>query len=92
MLLYAALLAGTAAGQGLNCDLSGYKPQEGLKAQVRGGVLEVAWDGERREQLRAGFTIQGGQPLVQELAARKNGGNWIVLGVGLRKRLLIVFT
>ena len=83
MLFYAALWAGTAAGQSLNCDLSGYKPQEGLKAQVRGGVLEVAWDGERREQLRAGFTIQGGQPLVQELAARKNGGNWIVLGRNL---------
>src|SRR5437016_1529946 len=83
MLLYAALWAGTAAGESLNCDLSGYKPQEGLKAQVRGSVLEVAWDGERRDQLRAGFTIQGGQPLVQELATRKNGGNWIVLGRNL---------
>src|SRR2546421_5769937 len=83
MLLYAALCAGTAAGESLNCDLSGYKPQDGLKAQVRGSVLEVAWDGERRDQLRAGFTIQGGQPLVQELAAKKNGGSWIVLGRNL---------
>src|SRR5438270_397008 len=83
MLLYAALWAGTAAGESLNCDLSGYKPQEGLKAQVRGSDLEVSWEGERRDQLRASFTIQAGQPLVQELAARKNGANWIVLGRNL---------
>ena len=80
---WAALLAGAAAGQELNCDLSGYKAQDGLKAQVRGGVLELTWQGERREQLRAAFAIRGGQPTVQELAAKKNGGSWVVLGQNL---------
>ena len=82
-ILLAALMASGAAGQELNCDMSGYKPQDGLKAQLRGGVLELTWQGERREQLRASFVIRGGQPMVQELAARKNGGNWIVLGQNL---------
>lgn len=71
------------ACQSLNCDLTGYKPQDGLKAQIRGGVLELAWQGESREELRAGFSILAGQPLVKELAVRKNGGNWIVLGQNL---------
>ncbi len=79
----ACLWTALAAGQELNCDLGGYKPQEGLKAQLRAGALEFNWQGERRDQLRASFTIRGGQPVVQELAARKNGGNWIVLGQNL---------
>jgi hypothetical protein len=80
------LLAGMAAalpGQELNCEMANYKPQEGLNAQVRAGVLELTWQGERREELRARFTVRGGQPLVQELAARKTGGSWVVLGQNL---------
>jgi hypothetical protein len=81
--LLAALCAGAAVAQEMNCDLSGYHAQDGLKAQVRSGGLEVSWDGERREQLRARFAIRGGQPVVEELAARKAGGSWIVLGQNL---------
>lgn len=82
-LIFASLWATLAAGQELNCDLGGYKPQDGLKAQLRAGALEFNWQGERRDQLRVSFTIRDGQPVVQELAARKNGGNWIVLGQNL---------
>ena len=82
-LLGAALLTSMAAGQELSCDLSGYKAQDGLKAQIRAGVLELTWQGERREQLRAAFAIRGGQPTVQELAAKKSGGGWVVLGQNL---------
>ena len=80
------LLAGMAAalpGQELNCGMADYKAQDGLKAQVRAGVLEVTWQGERRDELRARFAIRGGQPLVQELAARQSGGSWVVLGQNL---------
>src|ERR1039458_4354981 len=83
MLLLTTLCAALAAGQSLNCDLSAYKAQEGLQAQVRGAALEISWDGERREQMRAAFTIVNGQPVVQSLAARKNGGAWITLGTNL---------
>ena len=71
------------AAQGLNCDLKDYKPAEGLTAAVRSGALEFSWQGERNEELRARFTIHDGQPVVDELAARKAGGNWIVLGRNL---------
>jgi hypothetical protein len=63
----------------LNCDLKDYKSADGLKAEVRGDALNIEWRGERNEQLRAVFAIRDGQPLVRELAARKNGG-WVTLG------------
>ncbi|MEJ7609289.1 MAG: hypothetical protein WKF37_24210, partial [Bryobacteraceae bacterium] len=83
LLLLASLPFAVSAHAQLNCDLGGYKSQDGLKAQLKGGMLEVTWQGERREQLRAAFTIRDGQPLVQELAARKGGSGWIVLGSNL---------
>jgi len=82
-LLCVILWTAFAKGQDLNCDLGGYKPQDGLKARMQGGALEVTWQGERRDQLRASFGIRNGQPVIQELAARKNGGAWIVLGQNL---------
>jgi hypothetical protein len=83
LLVSGALWTALSAAQELNCDLNDYKAQDGLKAQMRAGTLEVTWRGERQNELRAGFAIRGGQPLVQELAARKNNGKWIVLGQNL---------
>ena len=76
---WAAAGAVFAAGQ-TPCDLTEYKPLEGVKAEQRQGVLEVTWLGERGEQLRASFSIRDGQPIVHELAARKGSGAWTVLG------------
>src|SRR5258706_14374160 len=81
--LFASFSLAAAANPELNCDVAGYKAQDGLKAQMRSGLLEVTWQGERREQLRAVFTIRDRQPVVQELAARKEGGAWIALGGNL---------
>ena len=83
IMMFASLAIATAANAQLNCDLAGYKPLNGLKAQMRAGLLEVTWQGERREPLRAVFTIRDRQPVVQELAARKEGGAWTVLGTNL---------
>src|SRR4051794_26065183 len=83
LLLFATLLSAAAAIPDQGCDLAAYKAQDGLKAQMRAGSLEFSWQGERREQLRASFTIRNGQPVVQELAARKEGGSWVVLGEDL---------
>ena len=81
ILLLATLPAMLACAQ--DCDLSAYRAQDGLKAQMHAGALELTWQGERGDQLRASFTIRAGQPMVKELAAHKNGGNWIVLGTNL---------
>ncbi len=78
--IFALMGAGIAVGQSLSCDLQEYRPVEGLKAEMVQGILSITWQGERGEQLRAGFTIRDGQPVVHELAARRGGGAWIVLG------------
>ncbi|MGD1074405.1 MAG: hypothetical protein ABSB15_30230 [Bryobacteraceae bacterium] len=79
-----ALSCGLAAGQTLNCNLQGYKSADGLKAEVRAGAMDFAWRGENGQELRAAFAVRDGQPQVQELAARKNGGPWVVLGNALQ--------
>ena len=80
---FSGLSIAAAVPAEFNCDLSGYKAQDGLKAQMRAGALEVTWQGERREQLRAVFSIRDSQPVVQELAVRKESGAWILLGGNL---------
>jgi hypothetical protein len=86
----AAVVSTIAAGQEFTCDLSGYKEQDGLKAEVRGSALELSWGGERQNELRASFTLRDGAPVVRELAARKPGGKWIVLGENLSPEFEIV--
>ena len=74
-----ALLSGMAAAQTATCDLHDYKSVDGIKVETSQNAVELSWTGEAGQQLRAQFTLRDGQPLVQELAARK-GGQWIVLG------------
>ena len=71
------------AAADLNCDLKDYKQIDGVSAELRGETLEVVWSGERGEQLRAGFIIRNGQPLVSDLEARKNDAKWVMLGKDL---------
>ncbi len=80
LLLCAMLGAAGAAGQNFTCDLQQYRPAEGMRADVRAGALDIQWQGERGEQLRASFTIRGRIPTIVDLAARRSGSNWIVLG------------
>ncbi len=54
-LLFIALTA-SAAAQGLRCDMSEYKPAEGLTAQAESGGIQFAWHGERNQQLTAAFS------------------------------------
>ena len=74
------LCCGMAWGQ--TCDLQGYKPIDGLKAENRGGALEVTWRGERAAELRASFAIRDGRPMVASLEVRKNG-RWLSLASSL---------
>lgn len=74
------LVLGLAVNAEMACDMSAYRAQDGLSAQVRAGVLEFSWRGANRERLRAAFTIRDGTPLVRELAIQKDGGVWITLG------------
>jgi hypothetical protein len=67
----------------LSCDLTNYKPQPGLQAEATADALRVTWTGARNQDLRAVFAIENGAPVIRELAARKSGGAWAVLGTNL---------
>lgn len=67
----------------IQCDLSAYKPHDGLTARLRSGALEISWTGESRHQLRAAFTLQNGKPAIAELAIRNASGVWLPLGRNL---------
>jgi hypothetical protein len=45
--------------------------------------VTLNWQGEAQQELRAQFALRDGQPVVEELAARKTGGAWVVLGKDL---------
>ena len=79
LLLLTVLSVSAAQCQNLDCDLSEYKPLEGLTAEAADGGLRVNWRGERGRQLRAIFAIRGGQPLVHELAIRTSSYQWAIL-------------
>ena len=70
LLLFPALfaLAAVARAQTPACDMHDYKASPGLTAQTRATGLELSWQGERGESLRAVFAIRSGQPMVHELA------------------------
>ena len=80
LLLCALSFCPWAVGQDLNCNLDGYKPLEGLRAEIHEGVVEINWHGEGDQQMRAEFTIRHGQPVAHELAASAHGAKWVVLG------------
>ena len=83
ILFFATVACGTVVAQGVSCDMRQYKPAEGLSAENRDGALQLVWQGERGEQLRAALGIQAGQPTIMELAARSGNGSWKILGRNL---------
>ena len=78
-----ALFAGRLGADPLNCDLSAYTPAPGLTAAVSGDNLTVTWTGAGGTEVRAQYAIENGHPLVRELAIRRPGGDWSVLGQNL---------
>ena len=65
ILLIVVFQSSMALCQGVTCDLHAYKPLDGLKAEVVAGELQVTWQGEREQQLRAVFAVKDRQPLVR---------------------------
>jgi hypothetical protein len=63
----------------LNCSLGAYRAQPGLAAAVTGDTLTVTWEGDRNQELRLRFAIDGGTPVIQGLAMRRNGAAWVTL-------------
>src|SRR5438874_9481754 len=80
-----ALLADTSS-----CNLSQYKAVQGLTAAVEQDSLLVSWIGQNGADLRARYAIDGGQPVVRELAVKKAGAQWTTLGRNLAPEYHVV--
>ncbi|PYR41931.1 MAG: hypothetical protein DMF93_07190, partial [Acidobacteria bacterium] len=73
----------TLLADGLKCDMTQYKATTGLTAAMDQDVLVVSWSGQTGSELRARFAIDKSQPVVRDLAVRKQGGQWATLGQNL---------
>lgn len=92
---YAAAIAliasgGTASADPLACTVSGYKPLPGMTASVADSALTVTWDGERTQEVRLRFAIEGGAPLIRELAVHRKGTPWAVLAANVTPEFRVV--
>src|SRR5713101_3167563 len=74
----------------LNCNLSQYKAAQGLTAAIDQDMLVVSWTGENSAELRARYGIDGGQPVIRDLAVKKAGGQWTTLGRNLTPEYHVV--
>jgi hypothetical protein len=74
----------------LSCDLAQYKATAGLTAAITEAQLVVTWKGDRDSEIRARYAIEGGQPIVRDLAVRKGGGAWATLGENLKPEYRVV--
>ena len=74
----------------LNCNLSQYKTTQGLTAAVEQDTLLVSWNGQNGADLRARYAIDGGQPVIRDLAVKKAGGQWTTLGKNLTPEYHVV--
>ena len=78
------LCAGAAVAQAQSCDMKDWKPIAGVSVTASHSGVEIVWPGEHGQQNRARFALRDGQPVVEELAAKKASGAWIVLGKNLQ--------
>ena len=77
------LCAGAAVAQAQSCNVQDWRPIAGVSVTESRSGVEIVWPGEHGQQNRARFALRDGQPVVEELAAKKAGGAWIVLGKNL---------
>lgn len=78
------LIGLAARGQELTCRQDGKRDVAGLQVAQGRGRVEFDWDGADGSRLRTVFGLEGGQPVIEEMSARRGAGAWAVLGRGLR--------
>src|SRR5712692_8038110 len=83
-------MTSTLLADAMTCDLAQYKSSSGLTAAMDQNVLAVAWTGQNGSEMRARYAIDGGQPIVRDLAVRRTGGQWVTLGQNLTPEYRVV--
>jgi len=79
-----------ASAEGFNCDLAQYKATTGLTAAIEQDALVVTWAGQGGSEVRARYALQNGQPVIRDLAVRRQGGQWATLGQNLAPEYHVV--
>lgn len=70
-------IAAPAAADPLSCDVSGYRAQPGLEAAPASDAITLTWDGAKAGELvRLSLGVEGGAPVVREIAVKPAGGAW----------------
>ncbi|HTC82863.1 MAG TPA: hypothetical protein VK683_00855, partial [Rhizomicrobium sp.] len=65
------------------CDLKAYKAQPGLTAAPDGDSLAVTWAGDDDQQLRLTVAVRDDAPVIDALALRHAGKDWVTLARNL---------
>lgn len=84
------LVAQAGFAERLTCNLSEYKAAPGLTAAVADDTLTLTWDGDRDREVRVRFAINGGTPTIKELAVRRKGAQWAVVGSNITPEFTVV--
>ena len=77
------IFASQLSADPLTCSLAEYRASPGLTASVEHDLLVVTWTGQGQTELRARYTVEGAEPVVRDLAVRRQGGSWTILGQNL---------
>jgi hypothetical protein len=90
--LCAAILfpAREAKADRLNCSLAEYRAVPGMVAAVAGDTLTITWEGEGNQELRLRLAIDGGTPVIAELAGRGKGEGWVTLAANAEPDFRVV--
>jgi len=90
VLFLSLVITSAASAQAIKCDMTQYKAATGLTAAVEQDLLVVTWAGQAGSEVRARYAIQNGQPIVRDLAVKKQGGQWATLGQNLTPEYHVV--
>ncbi|MDZ7723300.1 MAG: hypothetical protein U5R06_10965 [candidate division KSB1 bacterium] len=86
----AFFIAMTAQADALNCDMTEYKSQSGLTANVADDILTVTWQGDPDNTVRIRFSITDKTPMIHELAIQTSNEPWRVLARNVYPEFRIV--
>jgi hypothetical protein len=70
--------------------MSRYSTVDGLVAETASQSLRIRWNGEPGQQIQLQLTIRNGTPVIDELALRRDGGDWQRLLAGITPDYAVV--
>lgn len=84
------LLAGQAMATPLVCDTASFVAGDGLAVSKGAEDVTLQWTGETGQTGRLKLQVVAGEPRIAELALRRDGQDWVVVGSGLRPEFSVV--